>query len=281
MQDWPAIADRALLERLGLSDDEFAAFIARVVGAVPAREFTDAIYDRALGYPWKRPEHSYVLRGETVEAIDEVPALGEEPRFPLLAFGSNGAPETLIRKLGGLPPDEQDIAVVTGRLHGFDVGPAALPTFYGSLAATIFESPGTAVRAAIVWATATQLTTIVSTEISYFFGRLDDIRFVPDDAGGEIIDSVFAFASRWGVQCVDGEPVALAAVPADGRRVVECTQEQLLDRVASLVMDDGSKARDLVRRITEDFAGFAPSAAPGLGELAQQFASDKWTRFPS
>jgi hypothetical protein len=280
MSEWPKFTDERLLARLALSEDGFVAFLMKTASMVPAREFNEDVYSRALAYPWERPLHSYSLDGEAVEPIDALPSSDAE-RFPLLAFGSNGAPETLIRKLGGLPPDEQDLAVVTGRLHDFDVGPAALPTFYGAMAATVFASPGTAVRAAIVWATAAQLAAIVMTEVSYFFGRLDGVEFQPDEKGFELADSVFAFASRLGVHCVDGEPVALAAVPAEGRRAAEYTQEELLDRVAGLVLAPDARARDLIQRLTEDFANFAPSAAPTLRPLTQPFESERWTPFPS
>lgn len=277
MQDWPPISEPMVLARLGLSEEAFVGFLVERTASVPAREFTDGDYDRALSYPWARPEHSYLLTAGEVEPLDVMPSLGPETRYPLLAFGANGAPSSLTAKLADLPLEEQQLAVITGRLHDFDVGAAALPTVYGAMPGTIFESPGTVVSAALLWVTAAQLQTLIWTEVSYFFGRLEGVRFQPDVLGADDVDVIYAFVSRLGAHCVDGKPIAMAAVPATGRSAVEYTQEQLLDRVAGLTLGDGSTARDLVRGIYEDFAGIAPAAAPALRELAVHFESDRWT----
>ena len=39
-------------------------------------------------------------------------------RHPLLAFGSNGAPERLALKFNDLPDDERELLVLAGHLHG-------------------------------------------------------------------------------------------------------------------------------------------------------------------
>lgn len=280
MDDWPEIHDEQVRARLGLSDDEMFEFMLRRAAGIPPREFSDEAYAYALGYPWARPETSYVLTGGEVEPIEDVPELGGEPRFPLLAIGSNAAPENLAVKLADMPDGHRDVAVVLGVLHDFDIGPAAAPTVYGSLAATMFPSPGTAVQTALLWVTALQLNAIVAWEVSYYFGRLDGVRFVPDPLGGEAIDSVYAFVHRFGAHCSDGEPVALAAVPATDRSAPAYTQEQLLTRMAELVLGDGATARDVVRRITEDYAGWTDAATPVLRPLARLFESPHFTRYP-
>ena len=48
--------------------------------------------------------------------------------------------------------------MLTGWLEDFDVGPAASLAPTGYMPATLFASPGTRVRAGIVWATAAQVT---------------------------------------------------------------------------------------------------------------------------
>ena len=280
MDGWPPLSDESLLARLALADDEFFEVMRAFAQAVPRGEFSEAVFERALGYPWERPGHSFLLDGTTVLAIDELPPLGGEPRYPLLAIGSNGSPDTLIRKLADLPPDEQRLAVITGELHDFDIGAAGLPTFYGSFAGTIFGSPGTVVSAALLLVTAVQMTVLAVTERSYSFGRLDAIRFEPDLAGMDTVSSAFAFVSRWGAHCIDGAPVALAAIPASARSAPAYTQEQLLDRVASLALGEAATGRDLVRRITEEFGATGASLAPALRELTQPFASDRWTPWP-
>ena len=100
---------------------------------------------------------------------------GAGERLPVLAIGSNAAPEVLERKFAHFP-EEEDRAVLalTGRLHDFDVGFAAQPALYGSMPATLFPSPGTAVAATVLWVTPAQLTQLVWSEISYRLGRLRD-----------------------------------------------------------------------------------------------------------
>jgi hypothetical protein len=76
-------------------------------------------------------------------------------------------------------PDEVDrtALILIGELHDFDVGAAASLAPFGYMPATLFASPGTVVRAAIVWATAAQVTQLTWSEIPYRFGRLDDAHF--------------------------------------------------------------------------------------------------------
>jgi len=56
-------------------------------------------------------------------------------------------------------------------------------------------------------------------------------------------------------------------------------QEQLLERMASLVLGDGHGPRDVVRRIMEDFDGWTKAAAPALRDLVQPFESQRFTLF--
>jgi hypothetical protein len=204
-----------------------------------------------------------------------------EGRWPLLAFGSNGAPETLIRKFAHLPEEQRRLPVLAGDLHDFDVGAAGHPTAYGSFPATLFVSPGTALRAAVLFVTAAQLTALTWTEVSYRLGRLDGVRFEPDVSGAPLVDHVLAFSSRWGSHCVDGEVAALAALPATGRAVPEFTQEDLLGRLAGEAIGAGASARDLVAWIFEDFAAAAERIAAFTQAGARPFSSGSWTPYPA
>ncbi len=290
MASWPAIGEPELLARLAMSDEEFVELALGWAQAVGPREFSDQIYERALGYPWARPAQSYQLTGERVQPFDDAPAdVGEDvlsdpaaagvERYPLLAFGSNASPETLMLKFGHLPERERRVLVVAGELDDFDVGAAAAPTVYGSLPATIFPSPGTAVRASVLWVTAAQLVALTWTEVSYRLGRLEGIRFVPDNVDAPAVESVFAFVSRWGAHCVAGEAVAMQAVPAASRVAPALTQEQLLDQAARAVFGGAATSRDLVRRVMEDFGAAATTIVPVLRETARPFRSERWTPF--
>lgn len=274
----PAIDAPELRARLALSHDEFLELVKAFTQSVPAREFTEEIYERALGYPWARPAQSFVLDGEHVEPLTETaPPIGG--RHPLLAIGSNGSPEALSLKLGSLPAAEQRLLVVAGDLHDFDIGAAPAPTFYGSLPATLFPSPGTVVRASVLWVSDAQFTALAWSEITYLLGRLDGVRFHPDLPDAPPIDSVYCFVSRWGAHGVDGETVAMAAVPARGRAAPALTQEELLDHVAAVAFGEGASARDVVRRVMEDFGTAAATIVPALAATARPFACEGWTRF--
>ena len=292
MGGWPPIGEPELLERLAMSDEEFITLAMGWVQSVGPREFTDQIYDRALGYPWARPASSYLLTGEQVEPFDEVPddvredvlsglAGGNVERYPLLSFGSNGAPETLTLKFGHLAQEDRRILVISGNLYDFDVGAAAMPTVYGALPATIFPSLGTAVRASVLWVTTAQLVALTWSEISYRLGRLAPVRFVPDKDEAPAVESLLAFVSRWGAHCVEGEAVAMQAIPAEGRVAPALTQEQLLDQIARSVFGDTSGARDLVTRVMEDFSVAAATVGPVLRDTARPFKSERWMPFPA
>ena len=283
MDDWPLIPESELRARLALTDEEFRGFLRTLATSVGVREFTEEIYTRALGYPWARPPWSYLLTGDTVEALDDLPAGAADrlmhARWPLLAFGANGAPETLRLKLGHLAPEQQRLLVIAGDLHGFDVGASAHPTIYGALPGTLFPSPGTVVRVSVLWVTAEQLTALAWTELSYAFGRLDGIRFEPAPRGLPSLERVFVFASRLGALRLDGEVVALDAIQASGRQAPTYTQEQLLDDIAVRVVGPGATAHTLVTRLIENFAGAAAVIAPILQATSLAFDSPHWTRY--
>jgi hypothetical protein len=283
------ITEPELLARLAMDDDEFREFIAGVIGQLPPRGFEAAVFARAVGYPWARPHGSYRLAGGEVDLFESIAPVerqlilgqftaADSGRLPLLAIGSNAAPETLQRKFAHFA-DAQDraVLVLTGRLHDFDVGVAAQPTMYGAMPATLFPSPGTAVGASVLWVTPAQFTQLAWSEISYWLGRLRT-RFEVD-SGLARFDEVLVFISRFGAFCPDGDPVALAAIPASGRTAPALNQEQLLDTVAALAIGPEATAEVLVRAIFEGASQIAPKIAATIHASAQPFSSERWTPF--
>ncbi len=288
MRGWPPITEPELLERLALDDEQFFALIRELTSAWGRREYQPALFERALGYPWERPPGSYVLRGDCLELLDDfTPPKREstvkaftEDRHPLLAFGANAAPSSLTAKLAHLPDEtDRDVLVLTGDLYGVDVGAVASPGMLGYMPATLFASPGTAVRAAVVWVTPAQVTQLTWSEMTYRLGRLEDVRFEMDEADVQV-EEVFAYVSRFGAFCVDDSPIALAAIPATGRTAQALTQEELLDVVARLVIGPDSRAEGLVRAIHEDLAGVVARASETVWPSSQQLQS-RWTPFPT
>jgi hypothetical protein len=288
VRDWPPITEPELLERLALDDEQFRAFVPEFISSFGRRELTPKLLRRALGYPWKRPARSYVLRGGDVQLLDDLDPGAREAtiaefardRHPILAFGSNAAPARLEFKFGHFP-DEADrtVLVVTGVLHDLDIGAAASPTVYGSMPAALFSSPGTAVRAAVLWVTAAQATQLTWSELSYRLGRLESARFEVDEADVDV-EHVFGYVNRFGALHLDGAPVAMAAIPATGRRAAALTQEQLLERVAQLVLGPDSSAADLVQAIFDDMAAVVSRASETVWPLGRQLEPELWTPYP-
>jgi hypothetical protein len=287
--EWPLIEEPELLDRLAMDERRFAEFLRALIARVPARAYETAALDRALGYPWARPPGSYRLADGGVDLLADMGAAerervlsrftsGSSGRSPLLAIGSNAAPETLERKFAHFS-EEEDRAVLalTGRLHDFDVGPSAHLALYGSMPATLLPSPGTAVCATVLWVTPAQFTQLAWSELNYRFGKLRT-RFEVDE-GGAHFDEVMVFVSRFGTFRVDKRPVALAAIEADGRTVEALTQERLLDDAAALALGPEAGAETLVRAIFEDTAAVAPKIAATVNRASLPFASERWTPF--
>jgi hypothetical protein len=286
---WPAIEDRELLERLGFDDARFDAYVESLLSALPAREYEPSVLARALAYPWARPRGPYVLRDGAAAALDEIDAARREAliegfaadprRRPVLAIGSNGAPEQLSLKFAHFADAEDRTALVlTGWLDDFEVGAAAQPTLYGAMPATIFPSPGTRVRAALLWVTSTQFTQLAWTEMSYRLGRLRT-DFEVDDSR-QTFDEVLVFVSRFGAfHRGDGEPVALAAVAAEGRTAAALEQEEILDAAAAMALGPGAGAETLVRAAFSDPGGLAAKLAATVRRSSIAFESERWTPF--
>lgn len=301
---WP-IDDPALVERLTLDDDAFRAMIGGFVEALELPPYDDAFYERAIAYPWSRPTGSYALDGDEVHPLDPVRALeiggltarasladadsvdgaGAHGRMPLLAIGSNGAPSTLVRKFAHLPPHERRLLVVAGHLHGYDVGPAARVTPYGSLPATLFVSPGTEVRASVLWVTPAQLVALTWSEMSYLIGWLGPASFAPDEppeaTGTPAVTQALVYVSRWGTLTCEGAPIALDALPARGRSAVAWNQARLLDLLATEAGTGAADGRALLRHLAEQPADFMDRLEPWLDARAARFATKAWHPFPA
>lgn len=288
MRDWPPIAEPELLQRLGFDDEQFAAFLWELIAAWPRREFDSVAFEHALGYPWERPPGSFVLEGEAVQLLRDLDPVSREAtvaaltehRHPIVSFGANAAPSRLSMKFGHFPLEaDRKVLVLTGALHDLDVGVIPTVPLLGYMPGSLFASPGTAVRAAVVWVTPTQVEQLAWSEMTYRLGRLEDARFEADEADMEV-DDVFAFVARLGALCVDGAPVALAAVPAEGRTAPALTQPELLDFVAGLVLGPDARAEDLARAACDDLNAVMKRASQTVWPLGRQLSS-RWTAFPA
>jgi hypothetical protein len=288
VREWPPITEPELLRRLALDDESFIAQVRALSRIWGAREYRRETVEWALGYPFERPAASYLLRGADVELLADLDAATRAStvqafiadRHPLLSYGGNAAPSWLAAKFAHFPdPADRAALVLTGWLEDFDVGPAASLAPTGYMPATLFASPGTRVRAGIVWATAAQVTQLTWSEIPYRLVRLDDAQFFVDDAEMEI-DAVFGYLHRLGSFCIDGSPVALAAIPASNRTATALTQNELLDIAAGLVIGPDARAEELIRAIFEDMGAVTARASETVWPRSQQLRS-RFTPFPA
>ena len=155
-------------------------------------------------------------------------------RTPVLAYGANAAPERLQRKFAPVGPAV--FPVLQARLHDFDIVHAAHISSYGAVPATIAPSPGTVCHIAITWLDDRQLARMHETEFrryTYLFGPLCNIRLEPDLLPP--METVNTYVGGYGHIAPEGAPLALAAIPAEGRRFRTCSQTEALQAIQTML----------------------------------------------
>ena len=292
---WPDFGEAELVSRLLLPEPDFYELWIGMMRQMPPREFSQDSFATGTGYPWPRPDGSFVLtEGEGRMLADFEP----EERFrlcgrltgprsgrtPMLAIGSNASPEGLWRKFAHFEnPEDRTLLAIRGQLEDFDVGATAELALYGALPATLFPSPGTRVSATAVWLTDAQLLQLTWAEIPYWIGRLESrFDFEPEvaDLGATGLERALVFVNRFGSFGPDGHPFALAAIEAEGRTTPALSQVELLARTAELVYGAGVSAEDLVRLAFETPGETGPRVAGVMRSISIPFESDRWTPFP-
>ena len=184
-----------------LTGEELDAELLLRAQRYPLADDDDAIVARALAYPYVPPHRSYVLGEGRVE---------REGRHVLLAYGANGSPEVLRRKLG----DDARVAVLAGTLHDFDVVHSSHVSAYGAIPSTLHPAPGRAVPVFALLVDDDQLVRLVESEFNYSVQRLSGLTF---EHGEEAI----AFVSRHGALGLTGTPIPLSEVDQrDAQRLV-------------------------------------------------------------
>ena len=187
---------------------------------------TKASIDRALAYPYAAHDRDYLFENGTV--TDLSPTIDLTGLTPVAAVGSNRAPEQLARKFDGM-----DVSIPVTRLtaRDVDVVHAAHMARYGAIPATLAPSPGTEAELWITWLDATALDHMDRTEsigVNY-----DRVTLVLSAAPGHrpAPERVVVYAARRGLLAIDAAPVALAAVPARGRRFAALHQHEVLSQL--------------------------------------------------
>jgi hypothetical protein len=217
-----------------------------------ARQPTSYLYVNGVAYPYVALEHQ-PLADATVRAGDSVLSarqlldhLGiadqaDEPRTPVIAYGSNANVEALNRKfLSPAFPGDVAIPVVRATLEGFDVAWSPELVFNGAMPATIGGSTRTRVEVWITWLNAAQLKRMNDTEgagVLYSFGYIRDARLVTP---GPDVAQPWVYVDCFGAVRVDGQILGIRGVPARHRRFLAVDSAGALARVAPALGWSGS-----------------------------------------
>lgn len=169
------------------------------------------IVKRALGYPYSRPLHSYLLKDGEISRLDR---FDPDPcRIPVLACGSNAAPDQLQRKFAGLTSEE--IPVTFARLNGFISAYSPHFSSYGSIPATLLPASEASTTCHITWLKSAQLDIMHETEAvgaNYRYSKLSEIDLNCELTGHH--SSIFAYIGRRGYLEIDGKPAILNEIPS-------------------------------------------------------------------
>jgi hypothetical protein len=192
--------------------------------------------ERALGYPYERPRWSFRCwpHHDHVAPVGVLRRGELDGRAAVLAIGSNAAPDQLRRKFGSHHSGAQPIVVLRAGLRDHDVVFAAMVASYGSVPATLLEAPGTTCHVHVTFLDPAQLEHMHETEALGTAYRLEHIdpELVEVDLVGRV-GSVEAYVANAGPMQLHGSPVALAAIPADGRTLPALHQPDVLARLAA------------------------------------------------
>ncbi len=176
----------------------------------------------AESYPYDLRDEAFVFRGGEVHPFD-ADLLAE--RHPVLAIGSNGAPQRLTAKFAR----DEAVPVLSARLMDHAVVYAATVTSYGSVPATFVPVRGAVALVAVTLLTDDQLERMNASESLGANYELVDVTGVvmtePPLAAGA---TVLAYRSLHGPLTVNGQPLRMAEVPTVGTRFGAAYQAGLL-----------------------------------------------------
>ncbi len=181
---------------------------------------------RALGYPYPAHHDDFLFGDGGVR-----PLAADHPLdglTPVVAVGSNRAPEQLARKFAGM---DVAVPVIRMRARDVDVVHAAHVARYGAVPATLAASPGTSVELWITWLDEPALAHMDRTEaVGVNYDRVT-VSLNWENPGPRAPRRALLYSARRGLLTLDGAPVALADIPAADRRFPALRQEQVLRRL--------------------------------------------------
>jgi hypothetical protein len=183
----------------------------------------------ATGYPYEFPACSYLFADHARHPLPDDILTSLADRIPVIACGSNRAPEQLARKFQDWPLPLR-IPVLCAKLAGFDVVYSAHFTRYGAVPATLHPCPGATVDVAVQWLTPAELERMDATEgigINYDRHHLTGIDLEIEGLG--MVQTAETYQSRRGPLIDQDIPIALEAIPCAGRAWPALNQQGVLD----------------------------------------------------
>jgi hypothetical protein len=221
-----------------------------------------AALERAFGYPYEVPAFSFVYDAGFTAPPESADFEG---RTPVVAYGSNAAPDQLIRKFG--TEEGVRIPVTRATLRGLDVVFAAGFASYGSVPATLHRSEGTEAFVHVTWLTPEQLRRMHETEGAgkvYSFGTLAPGVVTLRDAPP--VEPVHVYVAAAGA--VGPEPVALESVPAKGRLYDAVSQPAILRMVRDRLAPEEDLSQFVLATVRDPELRAARSAALREGAVS-------------
>lgn len=189
--------------------------------------------------------------------LDAVPADWSQ-RVPVLAYGANAAPSAMARKFA---PErfegERTIPTLRARLSDFDVVWMAGLSFNGAPPAMLAWSPGTTVEVWVNWLDPAQLARMDASEglgFAYSTGWLRNIRLELE--GGQVLEAARVYAGIMGALPAPelAAPLAVAAVPAEGRRFGAVDAARAAQLAAGDDPEASAPLQFVFRHVTDDVA---------------------------
>ena len=201
--------------------------------------------DRARLYPYRAPDGGYLLSAGQLYPLRQADIDRQADslfagRVPVLSVGSNRAPVQLLRKFG----DQAVVPVTPARLHDCDIVHTAYLGYYAAVPCTAFPAKGVVAHLNVAWLDQDQLQQMHRTEgigVAYDFVEMQGVEHqfaVPQGP-------VFGYAARFGVlDCGDGAPAGLAAIPVRGRVFQTLDQQAAATLVRRLGGGDDARSLD-------------------------------------
>lgn len=156
-------------------------------------------------------------------------------RTPVIACGSNAAPEQLLRKFGSA---HDPIFVSAAILKGFRCTYSAHITSYGSIPATLSRLPHQDTHCHITWLTDAQISKMHETEalgVNYRYSKLSNLKLHCSIQGS--LNAAMAYISLHGSLLINNKPIGVAGInhSAVGTSLLTMTQKELQAAVLKLL----------------------------------------------